>query len=771
MTLPERKPFFPPPNPDEDAPFQAIVEQSPDAIVVHNPDGRILYANPAALTLLGESSLEEAKKRSIFDHLPPAIVEDSRQAIRRLLEGDSLPSFVAPLFLVNGDQIDVEVKANLVQFENRPSIQIHLRDVTDRKQMAMALQESEEKFRMLIQASLDGIILNDDQGVIVEWNPGMERIFGIPRMDAIGRTLQEIAFRVAPDMRKEDDAEQWIQSVITRMDQEPLSSEIPLIEVSVRRPDGSMGCIEVVNFHFTSSDRLFYGGIVRDITDRKRAEEALKESEEKYRNLVEESLQTLVIIQDGRITYANRQAEEFGGYSRAEFLAMPPEAVLQFVHPEDRPLVAQRIRDRLGGKDEPPRYEVRFLRRDGEVRWADMHVSLVQYQGRRAQQVMLVDITDQKRIEAARHESEEKYRTLIEKSPDAIVIHDGGTILYANPATAHLLQASDPGDLIGKNSFTVIHPDSQAISRTVAKKDREGIPSPPTEIQVIRKDGSIITLEGRGRRIQYQGKTAVEVILRDVTERKKAEQQLREYAENLRRSNEDLELFVHIATHDLQEPIRGVVAFSQILLSQCHDGICPSPEDYLRRIESAGLRMHTLVNDLRIYSNVGAAKKPREWTDLEEVLSSALENLHLVIRDTRATVTHDPLPTIWAERIRMIQLFQNLIDNALKFRRKDVVPEVHLSVVQIPSEGMWKFSVKDNGIGIAPEYFDKIFILFERLHGRDTIPGTGLGLALCKRIVEEHGGRIWVESEVMKGSTFSFTLPEGKSPSGEDMIS
>jgi light-regulated signal transduction histidine kinase (bacteriophytochrome) len=232
--------------------------------------------------------------------------------------------------------------------------------------------------------------------------------------------------------------------------------------------------------------------------------------------------------------------------------------------------------------------------------------------------------------------------------------------------------------------------------------------------------------------------------------------------ESLKRSNEDLELFVHIATHDLQEPIRGVVAFSQILLSQCHDGVCPSPEDYLHRIESAGLRMHALVSDLRTYSNVGADKKPRAWTNMEEVLSSALENLQLTIRDTRASITHDPLPSVWAERTRMIQLFQNLIDNALKFRRKSVVPQIHISVVPISEEGMWRFAVKDNGIGIAPEYYGKIFVLFERLHGRDTIPGTGLGLALCKRIVEEHGGRIWVESELERGSTFFFTLPAGE---------
>jgi PAS domain S-box-containing protein len=542
---------------------------------------------------------------------------------------------VAPLVLLNGNQIDVEVKANFVQFEGQPSVQIHMRDVTDRIRMERSLQDSERKFRELIHASLDGIILNDAQGVIVEWNPGMERISGITREDTIGKTIREIASQLIPDKNKSDDAEQWLGSIIAQVEQNPSSTKTPVVEVRIRRPDGSTGIIEAISFRFTSSGRLFYGGFVRDITNRKRVEEALIDSEEKY-------------------------------------------------------------------------------------------------------------------------------RMLIEMSPDAIVIHDGGMILYANPATAQLFKVPRHEDLIGKNAFTIIHPDSQEISREVSKKDREGIISPPTEIQVFRKDGTVLTVEGRGRMIEFQGKTAIEVILRDVTERKQAERQLREYAENLKRSNEDLELFVHIATHDLQEPIRGVVAFSQILLSQCHDGICPSTEDYLRRIENAGLRMHTLVSDLRTYSNVGANKKPRGWTDMGEVLSSALENLQLMIRDTKASITHDPLPSIWAERTRMIQLFQNLIDNALKFRRKGVVPQIHISVVQISPEGMWRFSVEDNGIGIAPEYYGKIFVLFERLHGRDAIPGTGLGLALCKRIVDEHGGRIWVESEVGVGSTFFFTLPAGE---------
>jgi light-regulated signal transduction histidine kinase (bacteriophytochrome) len=166
--------------------------------------------------------------------------------------------------------------------------------------------------------------------------------------------------------------------------------------------------------------------------------------------------------------------------------------------------------------------------------------------------------------------------------------------------------------------------------------------------------------------------------------------------------------------------------------------------------------MHTLVNDLRQYSGV-RQEKPLAPTSMEMALFVALDNLRLAVKDADASITHDPLPTVIADSTQMIQVFQNLIDNAIKFRREGVAPVIHIFVSQMDS--MWQFAIQDNGLGISSEYFDKIFVLFERLHRRDAYPGTGLGLALCKRIIERHGGRIWVESEDGKGSTFYFTLP------------
>jgi PAS domain S-box-containing protein len=354
-------------------------------------------------------------------------------------------------------------------------------------------------------------------------------------------------------------------------------------------------------------------------------------------------------------------------------------------------------------------------------------------------------------------ESEEKYRTLVEMSPDVIVIHRGGKIIYVNPAIGKMLRTSTPELLIGMDIFDLIHPDYHDIVRQNTAADLEGSITTLTEIQVMRGDGTPITLEGSGRRIPFDGQPAVQVVLRDITDRKSAELQLKEYAEHLKRSNEDLELFAYIATHDLQEPIRGIVAYSQLLLAECKPEHSSQTKKYLENIARDGLRLNSLVSDLREYLKVRSGAKPFAPTDMEEIFTHALKTLHREVRETRALITHDPLPVVYADSGQITQVLLNLLSNAIKFHKKEVIPEIHVSACL--HDGIWQFAVTDNGIGIPKEYHNKVFVLFERLHQRDTYPGTGLGLALSRRIIEQHGGRMWVESATGNGSTFYFTLP------------
>jgi len=645
-----------------------------------------------------------------------------------------------------------------------------VRDITERKQIEHSLAESEDTFRNLIQSTRDGIILNDEQGVILEWNTGMEEIFGIPRSDSVGRTLLEVASQCIP---KDTDAEgirNWLYSIIDELDNNAAtSSHTPLVEVSVRRPDGSTRNIEAKNFDFTVQGRRFYGGIVRDLTERRQVEDALLQSEEELRNLIDSSDDGIIITDEsGRITKWNKGAELITGLASRDVVGVPAweiqsrSATEEWAGPD--PLTRYRTMwDQVFHDAADHHFKCLFDGQiktpHGEVRYIQQSVFRIPTRSGFRIGAIIRDITERKRFDDAILESEEKYRTLVDMSPDIIVIHQDGNIVYANPAIEKLLRTANPEDLIGMNVFDLIHPDFHPVVQQNIRDDLQGKLTPTTEIQIIRGDGTLVTFEGKGKKISYNGNPAVLVVIRDITDRKNAELQLREYAGNLKRSVDDLELFAYIATHDLQEPIRGIVAYAQLLLNQCNEARSPKTEKYLKIIENSGLRLNALVNDLREYSRVRSLAKPLEPVDLATVLSNALQNLQLVIKETGASITHDQLPVVLADPTQVTQVFQNLIDNAIKFRREGVAPVIHISVA--PKEKMWQFSLKDNGIGIPREYYGKIFILFERLHQRDTYPGTGLGLALCTRIIERHGGRIWVDSEVGKGSTFSFTLPAG----------
>lgn len=250
----------------------------------------------------------------------------------------------------------------------------------------------------------------------------------------------------------------------------------------------------------------------------------------------------------------------------------------------------------------------------------------------------------------------------------------------------------------------------------------------------------------------------------DITKQKKIEKELKlkneelvKMTEELIRSNRDLEQFAYVASHDLQEPLRAVSSFSQLLSKRYDDELDSDAQEFIGFIVDGSRRMQQLINDLLSFSRVSTRGKPLEPTDTNSILGQAIVNLSTMIEENRAIITNDELPTVMADGSQLTQVFQNLIGNAIKFRKNDF-PHIHLSAHE--KDGSWEFSIKDNGIGIEPEYFEKIFVIFQRLHGKDEYSGTGIGLAICKKIIERHGGDIWVKSDTKNGSTFYFTIPK-----------
>jgi PAS domain S-box-containing protein len=304
-----------------------------------------------------------------------------------------------------------------------------------------------------------------------------------------------------------------------------------------------------------------------------------------------------------------------------------------------------------------------------------------------------------------------------------------------------------------------IHPDDRPrVLETVRAYQSGEIPQYEVEHRLRQKDGSYRWILARGTVVRDAQRRPYRMVGShiDITDRKTAEERLKSMAEALKRSNRDLEQFAYIASHDLQEPLRMMASYLQLLSQQYREQLPPHGQTLIDLSVDSGRRMQQLVNDLLAYSRVQTREIRFEPVDGNEVFDEAVENLQLAIRENGAAVTRDDLPTAMGDHSQLVQLLQNLIGNGIKFHGEEP-PRVHVSAER--SADFWTFSVSDNGIGIESEYAETIFEVFQRLHTSDAYPGTGIGLAVCKRIVERHGGRIWFESEPGKGTTFFFTLP------------
>jgi PAS domain S-box-containing protein len=616
-------------------------------------------------------------------------------------------------------------------------------------------KESGAKYRGLLEAAPDAMVVVNQSGEIVLLNVQAEKQFGYRRDELVGQKVKNII--------PEGFAERLIADG-TRSAAEALAQQIGTgIELSGRRKDGSEFPIEIMLSPLESAKGTLVTAAIRNITVRKDAETHLAQMEGRYRGLLEAAPDAMVVVnQSGEIVLLNVQAEKQFGYRRDELVGQKvkniiPEGFAERLIADGTRSAAEALAQQIGTG-----IELSGRRKDGSEFPIEIMLSPLESAEGTLVTAAIRNISMRKDAETHLAQMEGKYRGLLEAAPDAMVVvnQDGEIVLLNVQAEKQFGYRRD--ELVGQKVKNIIPEGfaerliadgTRSATEALAQQIGTGI-----ELSGRRKDGSEFPIEIMLSPLESAEGTLVTAAIRNITVRKDADLQLVKKVEELNRSNEELQQFSYVASHDLQEPLRMVASYTQLLASRYKGKLDTDADEFIGFAVDGCNRMQGLIQDLLAYSRSGTDGKVLHERSSENALNNALKNLSGTIEESGAVVTHGALPVITTDDTQLAQVFQNLVGNAIKYHGTEA-PAVHISATRNELDE-WTFSVRDNGLGIEAQYFERIFILFQRLHGRTEFKGTGIGLAICKKIVEGLGGRIWVESQVGKGSTFYFALPE-----------
>lgn len=501
--------------------------------------------------------------------------------------------------------------------------------------------------------------------------------------------------------------------------------------------------------------------LANEIAEHKRTKERLSE----VVSVVDSSGDAIIgTTMDGTILRWNRSAERIYGYSASEAIGQPITILMssEYLGTIDG------IFERLTRGEEIHAYETVRQRKDGQQIAVSMTISPLRDENGKIVGTSAIarDITERKK-------AEEKFYKAFNASPVPITIATMSEGRYVDVNESFVrVTGYQLEEVIGRTSLEIKfweRPEDR--SAFVEILTRQGSVR-DLEITFLTKSGEKRIGLDSAEVIEITGQKCILAIFNDITQQKnlekqreRAEQALAQRAAELARSNAELEQFAYVASHDLQEPLRMVASFTQLLAKRYQDKLDADGRDFIAYAVDGATRMQKLIADLLNYSRVGTRGKPFQPANCDAILERVLVGLKLAINESGAIVRHDPLPTLMGDDMQLEQLFQNLLANAIKFR-SETPPVVHVAAEH--AGNAWKFSVRDYGIGIAPEYAERIFMIFQRLHTQTEYPGSGIGLAICKKIVERHGGRIWVNSESGTGTTFFFTIPDSHIAASEE---
>ena len=620
------------------------------------------------------------------------------------------------------------------------------------ERMRHSYSANQDRYRGLLEAAPDAMVVVNQSGEIVLLNVQAEKQFGYHRDELVGQQVRNIIPRGFAERIIADG---------TRSAAEALAQQIGTgIELIALRKNGTEFPIEIMLSPLESADGILVTAAIRDISVRKAAERHLAQMEGRYRGLLEAAPDAMVVVnQSGEIVLLNVQAEKQFGYHRDELLGQQvrniiPSGFAERIIADGTRSAAEALAQQIGTG-----IELIALRKDGSEFPIEIMLSPLESSSGILVTAAIRDISVRKAVEKHLAQMEGRYRALLEAAPDVMVVVNGsGEIVLVN-VQAEKQFGYRRDELLGQQVTNVI-PEGfaerlisdalRSAEDALAQQIGAGI-----ELTARRKDGSEFPIEIMLSPLGNAEQRLVTAAIRDISSRRKAEAHLLQKVAELNRSNEELEQFAYIASHDLQEPLRMVASYTQLLSRRYKGKLDSDADEFIAFAVDGANRMQRLIQDLLAYSRVGTKGRKLVETSSQKALAAALVNLRGTIEDRQAVVTFDALPDVIADEIQLIQLFQNLVGNAIKYQSGGV-PQVHVSAARNGKK--WLFSVRDNGLGIDSKYFERIFGMFQRLHKREEFEGTGIGLAICKKIVERHGGNITVESQLGQGSTFRFAL-------------
>lgn len=764
-----------------------IIERSPVGIAIYESDGRMLIANQAVSDIVG-APMDEVLEQN-FRHLDSWKTHGLLHAAEdTLLNGNEnrvslnitttfgknvwldcrlakISSGDNPLLLMlanditflkqtehelkkHRDHLEEIVKertSELLALNDHLNSEIELRKKAEQQQAIVLkdLKESRESLRALLDAINESAFLMALDGTVLALNETAATRIGKTSGNIFGKNLYDFLPRDLGLRRKQKVNEAVTTKKAVRFEDERSGRIIDQTVSPIFDDDGSVTAIAV---------------FAMDVTEQRKFEKMVTESEDLFRSTFEQAAVGMAHVSlDGKLIKFNDKMSDILGYSRDHLEGLSFQEV---TFPPDLEADLELLRQLLSGEIENYSLEKRYIRRDGSLAWALITVSLRRHPDGSPNHLISVvqDIAQRKAVEGALKARERFLENIFSSIQDGLSILDKDlNIVKVNPVMEKWYSHALPFQ--GKKCYEVYHGSDKPCSVCPTRRTIETGKLAVDEVPLTGEGG--IT-EGWLELFSFpmfdsETSELVGVIefVRDISARKKAENDSRNYKEHLERVNLELENFAYVASHDLREPLRKVAGFSELLEKRFRGKLDAKADKYLYYIIDGVQRMQSLIEDLLAYSRLGRISTEMEVIKTSELVRDVLSDLSTSINENYADIRVDELPEIIGHPTQIGQLFQNIISNAIKFKR-DVDPEIEISWSQSGANAV--FSIRDNGIGISPDQFERIFGIFQRLHSREAYPGTGIGLAVCKKIVELHGGRIWLASEPGRGSEFKFDL-------------